>query len=60
VFCVITTIAVFFKEQKEKQFSQNPIFSHQKRTKVTNDGVTFKLQCDSSGQFLRRDWPLCR
>ena len=27
---------------------------------MTNDGVTFKLQCDVTGQFIRREWQLCR
>ena len=27
---------------------------------MTNDGVTFKLQCDVTGQFIWRDWQVCR
>ena len=27
---------------------------------MTNDGVRFKLQCDVTGQFIRREWQLCR
>lgn len=29
-------------------------------SQVTNDGITFKLPCDTTGQFLRRDWQVCR